>query len=139
MPSQIEDKKLLPLATEPLIYQAPPPTPFTPGQHKFTEPRVVYTLVRHSGWKEGANQQFENAVEERSVRVAMSRRITAIGGLVFDDYKDAYDAALAYNYPPGHSGIIPMAVGNFEKSTGDVMYLFIPSDPELWTKNKPRE
>lgn len=89
---------------------------------------MFYTLVRHSAYEHNRDNQFRYAVEEFAMKNSTIERVKAAGGLVFDNYKEAYDAALVYNYPPGNDGLIPAARGTF-KNVHQVRSLFIPETP----------
>lgn len=86
---------------------------------------VKFTLVRHSAYGINRDADFRHAVEEHAIVDGMIPRILKAGGLIFDTYKEAFDAAQAYNYPPGTQALIPQAQGEF-KNVGSVRAVFIP-------------
>jgi hypothetical protein len=75
----------------------------------------------------GGKPAFGKAVEERSVtETRVLGRILKKGGVVYQDYGSAHDAAEHYNYPPGHASIIPKANGRFAAIAGMDEEIFIP-------------
>ena len=94
-----------------------------------------YTLVQHSGWTEGRNAAFKQAVEEASVTLGEALKVEKAGGVVYDTYTEAYDAAYATNYPPEVKGLHPRAKGRFHpKIVIDYAPLFIPEKVEIKEK-----
>jgi hypothetical protein len=88
---------------------------------------MKYTLVQHSGYGYKGNPQFQQAVEERDVtRRSEIARVEHEGGLLFDNYVEAHDAAFEVNYPPEVRGLIPEARGKFSKTLIDGLKLYIP-------------
>lgn len=77
-----------------------------------------YTLVQHSAFGYKRDMRFRAAVEEAAVSPAEAQKIEKAGGLLFDNYTDAYDAAYKTNYPENSNGMIPKAPGKFHSRLG---------------------
>ena len=88
------------------------------------------TLVQHSGYQEGARPQFERALETRVVTAAQAKKVLAAGGLVYDDYAAAEDAADALMYESGNT-IVPGARGTFSPTLRvDGLRVYLPPKDE---------
>ena len=86
-----------------------------------------YTLVQHSGWVAGGNPQFRDAVEEWVLdSEAQERKVKEVGGLVFDSYSSASNAADEENYPPEIKGIIPRVRGTFSTKHVRGAAIYVP-------------
>lgn len=85
-----------------------------------------YTLVQHSGFGYGEKPGFEHAVEEHSVTDREAEKVRKLGGVIFDSYEQAYDAAEHENYPPEVDGVIPQAPGTFSKVLIDGLAVYLP-------------
>ena len=95
-------------------------------------PKELYALVQHSGYVGGGNGQFKSAVEQVLVSEKRAERIKSVGGLVFADYSEADDAAMAENYPPEVKGMIPRVRGTFHKTMKvDGMAVYIPAPKKV--------
>ncbi|GHB51999.1 hypothetical protein GCM10010331_44440 [Streptomyces xanthochromogenes] len=88
--------------------------------------QTKYTLVQHSGGGTG----FEKAVEEVAVTLkADQARVERVGGVLFDTYGAASDAAMEENYPPGTEGIVPQAKGTFADARLNGLRIYVPAAP----------
>ncbi len=76
-----------------------------------------YVLVRHTGFSEGGDIRFKNAVEARSISLSKEEleQLVAAKGMIFSDYLLANKAEETENYPPDVKGLIPEAKGIFVK------------------------
>lgn len=75
---------------------------------------TVYTLVQHTARLNVQDASFERGVEPMALRRQKDiDLVVSVGGLVFDSYMKAEDAADEYMYPPGTEGIVPQVRGNF--------------------------
>ena len=84
-----------------------------------------FTLVQHSAWTAKRDPQFRFAVEERSLNtLAEVALVEKVGGLIFDNYIAASDAAEDENYPPEVEGMIPRVRGDFKGNLkGEAIYI----------------
>ena len=87
---------------------------------------MTYTLVQHSGFGYARNPQFKRAVEERYLSDKQAEKVKELGGLLFENYGLAHDAAEAENYPPSVQGLIPCVAGSFHKLEIDGLRLYLP-------------
>jgi hypothetical protein len=90
------------------------------------------TLVQHSGYAEGARPQFRYALETRAVTAAQARQVLKAGGLVYDGYVEAENAADALMYESGNT-IAPRVPGEFSnvlRIDGLRVYLPPKDEPE---------
>lgn len=86
-----------------------------------------WTLVQHSAWLINQDPQFKQATEVNHITAAEAKKVTAAGGLVFDDYSKVSDAEMAENYPDdGYGGLIPSCNGRFGPLTVDGRPVYIP-------------
>jgi len=97
---------------------------------------ALYTLVQHSGFGYSQDPRFKLATEERSI--PNKRTLKAIknrGGMVFIGYVGAATQADIENYPPNVKGIIPHALGTFDKYKIDGLKLYIPGKNNVENTN----
>lgn len=87
----------------------------------------LYTLVRHSAFTARRDRDFMNAVELHSITPKEAERVRAVGGLVFDTYKECDDREYAENYPDDNAGMIPRAKGKFVHRAG-IGAIYVPVD-----------
>jgi hypothetical protein len=91
---------------------------------------LKYTLVQHSGFGYGGDSRFSRAVEERGVdTLTECKKISQQGGLLYDTYGEAIDAAFAENYPPSVRGMVPRCGGRFARHQVDGLRLYLPVKP----------
>ncbi len=89
--------------------------------------KVMYTLVRHSGFGYAGDRTFEKAVESRTVRTkAEQALVTKEGGVLYEEYIQAEDAGADENYPGAYRGMIPVAQGTFSEKRIDGLHIYIP-------------
>lgn len=87
----------------------------------------VWTLVQHSAYGYNENRVFENAVEERHLSLDSEvEKVKSSGGMLFDSYTEAADAAESENYPPEVTGITPRARGSFARKQIDGLRIYVP-------------
>ena len=60
-----------------------------------------YTLLRHSGYAQGGNPDFEDAVEATEITDTEAYQVRAAGGTLFASREAAKAAETAANYPDG--------------------------------------
>lgn len=90
--------------------------------------RTYYTLVQHSAFVGKQDPAFEHGVEEWAIDGnAAMRAVVAVGGLVFNDYGTAHDAAFNVNYPESARGLMPQAGGTFRGEV-DGMPIYVPGE-----------
>lgn len=90
---------------------------------------MKWTLVQHSAYGYKGNLRFQAGLETRHVTTKRNEeRIIKAGGLLFDSYQEAEDAAMLYQYPPGYEGLTPRALstGDFARGKIDDLRIFIP-------------
>jgi len=86
-----------------------------------------YALVQHSAAGYKGDSTFAHAVEERRLNTAAElATVQKAGGLVFDSYVAASDAAEAENYPADTIGLVPVAPGTFSFHKIDGLRIYIP-------------
>jgi hypothetical protein len=85
-----------------------------------------HTLVQHSGFGYGSKVAFYKGVETRTLETGMDvLRVAVAGGLIYNSYAEAEDAAEAENYPEEHTGIIPCVEGTFADLEIDGLRVYI--------------
>ena len=85
-----------------------------------------YTLVQHSGI--GHDEGFAQAVQEQSIiKKSQAEDILEEGGLVFDSYEEASEAAIKENYPDEVKGLYPKVRGHFSTTLVGGYKLYIPA------------
>lgn len=83
-----------------------------------------WTVVQHSGHRKPG---FGKGLEEAQItRKGQAEKITAAGGLVFDDYKSASRFCDNEQYQPDNQGLYPRAPGSFSTIEIDGRALYIP-------------
>lgn len=89
---------------------------------------MKWTLVRHSAWTVKRDPQFKEAVQMATLTSAKEvAKVERVGGLVFDDYKDADDREYAENYKVSNvKGLIPRVPGSFVRATVGGAEIYIP-------------
>jgi hypothetical protein len=80
----------------------------------------LYTLVRHAGYAQAGNPDFEQAVEVTGVTRTQSYLVRRAGGLLVESLAAAEAAASAANQPAG-------APGHFASVRLGVADLYIPN------------
>jgi hypothetical protein len=85
-----------------------------------------YTLVQHTGFSVGGKNAFKQAVEARSIMEAEVGPVSRAGGLIYNSYAEARDAAEKYNYPPENDGLHPTAKGTFVRAGRFAEKVFVP-------------
>ena len=89
------------------------------------------TLVQHSGYGYGNKPQFQRAVETREVRTKREQdAVLRAGGVLFETYSEAENAAEKENYPPDVEGIVPSVRGSFSSTKLDQLAIYIPKKVE---------
>lgn len=89
---------------------------------------MKWTLVQHSAYGYGNDRQFKAALETRMVRTGAQQEVVRRhGGLLFDSYGEAEDAAFEAQYPGNYEGLIPHAEGSFTRNyMVDGLRLYVP-------------
>jgi hypothetical protein len=86
-----------------------------------------YTLVQHSAAGYKHDPTFDYAVEERLLSLdSHVKAVQAAGGVLFDSYMAASDAAEAENYPPEVESIVPHVRGHFSRQDIDGLRIYVP-------------
>jgi len=89
---------------------------------------TLYTLVQHSGFGYAGKPGFKQAVEMRMLtRKGQIEKVRKAGGMLFDSYAAASDAADTENYPEEVQGLYPRARGTFARFVVDGLHVYIPS------------
>lgn len=84
-----------------------------------------YVIVQHSGFGYSQKPGFEQGLEVRAVdKVADQRKITKIGGLLFDSHREADD--YTFDEKIVGPGMYPNAKGTFADLTIDDLKVYIP-------------
>lgn len=84
-----------------------------------------YAIVQHSGFSTG-HAEFEHAVEVRIASTAAEiRAVKAVGGLLFETWKEADEFCDKANYPDDE-GLIPHAQGTFSHRKVDGLAIYQP-------------
>jgi len=87
----------------------------------------VWTLVQHSAYGYKGDLVFRDAVEDRHLSLDSEvQKVRAAGGLLFESYTEAVDAAEAANYPPEAQGMVPVVRGTFSRKKIDGLSIYIP-------------
>jgi len=86
----------------------------------------VYAIVQHSGFGYGGDPTFEQAVEHRKVTANEAAKVLKAGGMVFVDWLAADEMTERINYPEGHAGLEPAAIGTFSDLRIDTLRVYIP-------------
>jgi hypothetical protein len=77
---------------------------------------MMYTIVQHTGYTVGGKPEFKQAVEERCITSSADvAHVAKAGGLLYNSYQEAREAAEKFNYPAGYTGYIPQAKGTFTR------------------------
>jgi hypothetical protein len=91
----------------------------------------MWTLVQHSAYGYKQDLMFNKAVEDRHLSLDSEvAKVKSAGGVLFDNYNDAVDAAEAANYPPEVSGMIARVRGKFSRKQIDGLCIYIPEEKE---------
>lgn len=85
---------------------------------------MKYTLVQHSA--SHTHAEFTHALEPASVTPRQEAAVLQAGGVLFDDYMAADDAADAAMYPPGTVGLVGRAPGRFATAKVGQRRIYIP-------------
>ncbi len=72
-----------------------------------------YTLLRHSGYAQGGNPDFEDAVETTEITDTEAYQVRAAGGTLFATRDAAKAAETTANYPDGSRAAGAHAAGYF--------------------------
>ena len=89
---------------------------------------MKYTLVQHTGWVRGEDWAFKHAVEEMAVPDARTaKQVQKAGGVLFDSYEAAYDAAERVNYQPDNTTLLPKAPGTFARVKIEDCPVYVPA------------
>jgi len=89
--------------------------------------QTKYTLVQHTGYSIGGNQQFKYGVELRLINSAPEiKAVFNVGGYLFNTYEEARKVEESENYPPEVKGIIPHVRGTFVTHKGMDEPIYIP-------------
>lgn len=88
---------------------------------------IQYTLVQHSAAGYKHDPTFNYAVEERHLSTEGEvTKVRQSGGVLFDSYTAASDAAEAENYPAEVQTIVPHVRGHFSNLTIDGLRIYQP-------------
>jgi hypothetical protein len=89
-----------------------------------------YTLVQHSAYVGKGDPQFRRGVHQVPIHGQKElAKVREAGGLVFDSWDEAEDAADRESYPEGAGWLIPRAAGSFStKVKVDGLPLYIPAE-----------
>jgi hypothetical protein len=86
-----------------------------------------WTLVQHSGFVRGGDEQFRHAVETRALLTGEEvKRVRRAAGVVFEDALQAEDAEYCENYPDDLGGLVPQARGRFSSVKIEDSPIYIP-------------
>ena len=95
---------------------------------------MKWTIVQHSGFGYGNKVGFKYGLEPRSLKTKASQnRVIKAGGVLYESYMAADDAAEGFMYPPGHRSIYPNCrpFGGFGRAKVDGLRLFIPKQEDV--------
>lgn len=87
---------------------------------------MLYAIVQHSGYAEGARPQFEKAVEHVQVTAAQAKKVRNADGLVVEDWLEGDELADRINYPADYEGLVPSALGTFSDVRIDGLRVYVP-------------
>lgn len=90
----------------------------------------MYTLVQHSGYGYAGDPTFEQALEIRSVSGVERKRVMKAGGMLFDTWNRADDAAERLMYPDEGFYLVPRFKGTFANAVVDQLRIAIPEPGE---------
>jgi len=88
-----------------------------------------WTIVQHSGWGYGQKPGFEKGLEPREIPTrALRNLVERVGGVVYEDYLEADEAAHELMFPPGHPEhmLYPNFMGTFSEKKIDGLRIAIP-------------
>lgn len=89
--------------------------------------KLEWTVVQHSAYGYNDDTGFRRGLESRRIQNKTERNlITAVGGLIFDDYIAAENFAHGAMYPLGVMGLTPAAQGKFSPKKIDGLRIYIP-------------
>jgi hypothetical protein len=85
-----------------------------------------YTLLRHSGYAQGGNPDFEDAVEATEITNTEAYKVRAAGGVLFATHIAATAAEIAANYPDGSKTDGAHAPGHFSSLRIHGAEIYVP-------------
>lgn len=88
-----------------------------------------YTLVQHSGYGYADKPGFDKGLETREICTRAERNLVErVGGVVYEDYVQADEAAFELMYPPGNPPhmLYPCFQGTFSEKKIDGLRIAIP-------------
>jgi len=86
----------------------------------------VYTLVRHNLWTIEQYPRFRRGLEPMFVGSVRQRIVRESGGVLFDSYDEAWDAAEGFMYPTGDTTVPANPSGSFQEILSLRQPLFVP-------------
>lgn len=86
----------------------------------------MYTLVRHNLWTIERFPKFFRGLEPLFVAPARRQIILDCGGVLFDSYDEAWDAAEGFMYPTGDMTVSANPFGAFREILSLRQPLFVP-------------
>lgn len=86
----------------------------------------MYTLVRHNLWTVEQFPRFHRGLEPMFVGPVRARIVFESGGVLFDSYDEAWDAAEGFMYPTGDMTVPANPFGSFQEILPLRQPLFVP-------------